>query len=81
MKLYHFFGCPYCAYVRDEFSKMGLVPGKDYELVEASRGTPGRDEVVRLGGKSQVPFLVDDGATQMYESRDIVAYVKQKKVS
>lgn len=80
IKLYHFLTCPYCAYVREEFSKMGLVPGKDYELVEASRGTPGRDEVVRLGGKSQVPFLVD-GNTQMYESRDIVTYVKKKLAS
>lgn len=80
MKLYHFQSCPYCAYVRDEFRKMGLVEGKDYELVEASRGTAGREEVVRLGGISQVPFLVD-GATQMYESRDIVKYVQVKKAS
>lgn len=80
MKLYHFQSCPYCAYVRDEFQKMGLVAGKDYELVEASRGTPGRDEVVRLGGLSQVPFLVD-GDHRMYESRDIVKYVQLKKAS
>ncbi|WP_210410008.1 glutathione S-transferase N-terminal domain-containing protein [Leptospira langatensis] len=78
MKLYHYYGCPYCAYVREEFSEMGLLEGKDYELVEASRGTPGRDEVVRLGGLSQVPFLVD-GNIRMYESRDIVDYVRSRK--
>ncbi|EJO76643.1 glutathione S-transferase N-terminal domain-containing protein [Leptospira interrogans] len=78
MKLYHFQSCPYCSYVRDEFQKMGLVSGKDYELIEASRGTPGREKVIQLGGKSQVPFLVD-GDTRMYESRDIVEYVKLKK--
>ncbi|EKR72896.1 glutathione S-transferase N-terminal domain-containing protein [Leptospira noguchii] len=78
MKLYHFQSCPYCSYVRDEFQKMGLVPEKDYELIEASRGTPGREKVIQLGGKSQVPFLVD-GDIRMYESRDIVKYVKLKK--
>ncbi|MBM9578717.1 glutathione S-transferase N-terminal domain-containing protein [Leptospira sp. 201903070] len=80
MKLYQYLGCPYSAYVREEFSKMGLIAGKDFELVEARRGTPGREEVVRLGGKNQVPFLVD-GDTQMYESRDIVTYVRQKLAS
>lgn len=80
MKLYHFQSCPYCAYVRDEFHKMGLVEGKDYELVESSRGTAGREEVIQLGGISQVPFLVD-GETRMYESRDIVRYVQLKKAS
>ncbi|AXX17238.1 MULTISPECIES: glutathione S-transferase N-terminal domain-containing protein [Leptospira] len=78
MKLYQFQSCPYCSYVRDEFQNMGLVPGKDYELVEASRGTPGREEVVKLGGRSQVPFLVDDDI-KMYESREIVNYTKLKK--
>lgn len=57
--------------------EMGLKPGVDYELVEASFGTPGRDEVIALGGKSQVPFLVD-GDTQMYESDDILRYVIAK---
>ncbi|TGK35143.1 glutaredoxin [Leptospira gomenensis] len=78
MKLYQYRTCPYSSYVREEFEKMGLVPGKDYELVEASRGTPGREEVIRLGGLSQVPFLVD-GDTKLYESRDIVAYVRRKR--
>ncbi|TGL59605.1 glutathione S-transferase N-terminal domain-containing protein [Leptospira sarikeiensis] len=77
MKLYQFLTCPYCAYVRDHFSRLGLKEGKDYELVEASRGTPGREEVIRLGGISQVPFLVD-GEILMYESRDIVEYIKDK---
>ncbi|EMJ64723.1 MULTISPECIES: glutathione S-transferase N-terminal domain-containing protein [Leptospira] len=78
MKLYQFQSCPYCAYVRDEFQNMELVVGKDYELVEAGRGTPGREEVVKLGGQNQVPFLVDDDI-RMYESREIVKYVKLKK--
>lgn len=78
MKLYQFRTCPYCAYVLEEFSRLGLVIGKDFELVEASRGTPGRQEVVRLGGINQVPFLVDD-EVKMYESRDIVEYVRKKK--
>jgi glutathione S-transferase len=78
MKLYQFSSCPYCAYVLEKFSDMGLVEGKDYKLVEASRGTSGREEVVRLGGLSQVPFLVD-GDLRMYESMDIVEYVRNKQ--
>lgn len=57
--------------------ELGLKMGEDYELVEASFGTPGRDEVVALGGLNQVPFLVD-GNTQMYESADIVRYIEEK---
>jgi glutathione S-transferase len=56
---------------------MNLVQGKDYQLVDASRGTPGRDELLRIGGRNQVPFLVD-GDVKMYESMDIIHYILKK---
>jgi glutathione S-transferase len=35
-------------------------------------------ELVLRGGKRQVPYLVDDARTvEMYESDDIVAYLKE----
>lgn len=57
--------------------ELKLQEDKDYELVEASRDTKGRAEVIKLGGKSQVPFLVD-GKNKLYESDDIIAYLKDK---
>ncbi|EOQ88372.1 glutaredoxin [Leptospira yanagawae serovar Saopaulo str. Sao Paulo = ATCC 700523] len=76
-KLYQYDSCPYCYRVRQTIEKLGLTEGKDYILVEARNGTPGRDEVIRLGGISQVPFLVD-GDMRMYESLDIISYLQNK---
>lgn len=55
---------------------MGLVEGRTYQVVNAAPGTKGRDEVLAIGGKGMVPFIVD-GATSMYESDDIIAYFKK----
>ena len=35
------------------------------------------DELIAIGGKQQVPCLVIDGKA-LYESSDIVAYLRQK---
>lgn len=77
IRLYQYDTCPYCQRVIRTVEALGLVLNKDIEFVEASYGTPGRAEVVRLGGISQVPFLVD-GEVQMYESADIIAYLRSK---
>ncbi|WCL51139.1 glutathione S-transferase N-terminal domain-containing protein [Leptospira sp. GIMC2001] len=77
IKIYQFPTCPYCARVIRTLDSLGLESGKDYELIEAYRGTKGREEVVQLGGINQVPFMVD-GETKMYESNDIIHYLKNK---
>lgn len=77
LKLYQYDSCPYCFKVIRYMESLKLKPGVDYELVEASRGTKGREEVIRIGGLSQVPFLVD-GDHWMYESNDIIAYLGKK---
>lgn len=77
MQIYVKEGCPYCKKVETATAAMGLVEGSDYELVDAAPGTPGRDTVLKVGGKAMVPFLID-GETSMYESDDIVAYLKTK---
>ncbi|MCB1306691.1 MAG: glutathione S-transferase N-terminal domain-containing protein [Leptospiraceae bacterium] len=74
-KLYQTSTCPFCMMVTHSIRKMGLSENQDYQLVNAARGTAGREEVLRLGGKGQVPFLVD-GDTCMYESQDIIAYIR-----
>lgn len=70
-------GCPFCKKVERAAIEMGLIQDKDYQLIDASPFTPGRDMVVKLGGKAMVPFMVD-GEVSMYESDDIIAYLKTK---
>ncbi len=78
IQLYMQKSCPFCQKVLAAASDMGLEEGRDYEIVEAAKGAAGRDVVVNVGGKSMVPFLVD-GTHSMYESADIIEYMKKKK--
>lgn len=72
--LYVLESCPYCKKViefMDEqdvsYNKFDVQNPKYY------------DELIRLGGKSQVPFLIDNSAdVRLYESDDIIHYIKNK---
>ncbi|MEQ9365431.1 MAG: glutathione S-transferase N-terminal domain-containing protein [Leptospirales bacterium] len=77
MKIYQTASCPFCMMVVQEARGMGLREGEDYQLINAARGTPGREELLGIGGRNQVPFLTD-GEVAMYESRDIIAYLRAK---
>ncbi len=77
IKIYQTTSCPFCMMVVREARNMGLTEGQDYELINAARGTPGREELLSIGGRNQVPFLTD-GDTAMYESRDIISYLQHK---
>jgi len=70
--LYHFQGCPYCQRVKDYLSKEGIdVPMKDIHQTPAFQ-----DELIKLGGKGQVPCLAVDGKA-IYESLDIIEWFKK----
>ncbi len=72
LTLYHFMGCPYCQRVRDFLSKEGInVPMKD-----THENPLWRDELIKIGGKSQVPCLVVE-AQAIYESSDIIEWFKK----
>ena len=77
IQLYMRDGCPFCKKVETAAREMGLSLGKDYELIDAAPFTPGREVVIKVGGKAMVPFLID-GETSMYESDDIIAYMKKR---
>ncbi len=77
IQLYLRFDCPFCTKVLRAAEAMNLTKGVDYEVIDATEGTPGRQVVLDLGGKAMVPFLVD-GKTAMYESDDIIAYMREK---
>jgi glutaredoxin len=72
LTLYHFRECPYCQRVRDFLSKSGIsIPMKDTHENPANR-----EELIKIGGKSQVPCLVIDGKA-LYESLDIIEWFKK----
>ena len=71
LTLYHYLGCGYCAKVRNYLEQSGIkISMKDTHVNPADR-----DELIKIGGKSQVPCLVIDGKA-MYESDDIIAWMK-----
>ena len=75
IELYQFEGCPYCAKVREALSRLEV----DYITRTVPRGSSKRQFLMQIGGKQQVPFLVDqDNGIEMYESDYIIAYLEQQ---
>lgn len=62
------------------FSKKVLAAAKELGVgleVRDIGEAPHLEELLRRGGKKQVPYLVDRAhETEMYESEDIIAYLK-----
>ena len=65
--------CPYCHKVMD-FLKENNIKYHKFDIIN-------KDNVLRLlsvGGKEQVPFLYDEDTNEkIYESDDIIEYVKK----
>ncbi len=77
LKLYGTTDCPSCRRVLEFGRKHNIgLEEKDISTDEQSV-----KEVLEIGGKRQVPFLVDESANiSMYESEEIIDYLKQKYV-
>lgn len=77
LELYVAERCPYCVKVRTFFEQAGIT----YVLKPVPLGgatSPQKEELRSLGGKTQVPYLVDpERQVRMYESDDIIAYVRE----
>jgi len=72
LTLYNMEGSPYCRKVREVLSELALP----YVVRNLPQGSPKREELVRRGGKMQVPYLVDPNTgREMYESDAITAYL------
>ena len=70
LELYEFEGCPFCRKVREALSILDLEVSV---RPCPKRGRRFRDELRRIGGKVQLPYLVDPNTgVSMYESDDIV---------
>ena len=65
--------CPYCKKVLDFADKIKIKYNKkDIEDMD------NHNNLIKMGGKDQVPFLAD-GEIYMYESDDIISYLSRKK--
>lgn len=73
LRLYEFEGCPYCRKVREALSMLDL----EADVLPCPKGGERfRSEVLRLGGKTQFPFLVDpNSGRSLYESDEIIRYL------
>ncbi|MFI3301069.1 MAG: glutathione S-transferase N-terminal domain-containing protein [Candidatus Gastranaerophilales bacterium] len=65
--------CPYCRKVMD-FLVMNNIEYNKFDVALQEN----LDKLVELGGKAQVPFLVD-GDKMIYESDYIIEYIKEKQ--
>lgn len=72
LELWNFEGSPYCRKVREALDELGL----DVLVHNVAKRGRRRSQLVALGGKMQVPYLVDPNTgVSLYESDDIVAYL------
>lgn len=69
-------GCPYCIRVLSFAEKNGIA------LELKNRDNPGViEELIKRGRKRQFPYLVDrERGIEMYESEDIVKYLKNNTI-
>lgn len=73
--LYILDSCPYCKKVM-EFLDENNIPYKKLDVSEPEN----YDNLQKIGGKSQVPFLYDkEKDLKMYESDDIIEYFKNRE--
>ena len=74
LELYILESCPYCQKVM-RFFKDNCVEYIKNDITNELF----KNELIKLGGKAQVPFLYDTTTEiSMYESDDIIQYVKNK---
>ena len=71
LTLYHFNECPYCGKVHNYLKANNIiVPMKNVRENPAYR-----QELIKIGGKGQVPCLVINGLA-LYESDDIIEWFR-----
>ncbi|QWT17952.1 glutathione S-transferase N-terminal domain-containing protein [Collinsella sp. zg1085] len=72
-ELYYKPTCPWCQKVLGVMDELGIeLPLKDIVADPANA-----EKLIEVGGKRQVPCLFIDGKP-LYESGDIIAYLKQQ---
>lgn len=72
LTLYHFESCPFCRRVRDFLSANQI----DVQMKDTLLDPAARQELLKLGGKTQVPALRMTDDTILYESSDIMQWFR-----
>ena len=72
LTLYHVEGCQYCQKVRDFMMQNGII----IPLIDIHQNRVYIDELIKIGGKKQVPCLMINGKA-LYESDDIINWLKK----
>ena len=79
LALYHKDYCPFCAVTRRAIDQLDL----DIELRDTEFNKNNREELIKEGGKRQVPSLrIEDSSGNvewLYESMDIIQYLRDYK--
>jgi len=71
INIYELETCPYCKKVID-FMDNNKIPYKKIDIANPQN----EEELITLGGKRQVPFIVDkENNVEMYESSEIIDYL------
>lgn len=71
LKFYYMKSCPYCKKVLNYMKKNNI----EVEMLEIKEDPKNQDDLIKLGGKDQVPMLLIDGKP-LYESSDIIEWFK-----
>ena len=76
LALYQYEACPFCVKVRRAMKRHGL----NIETRDVKRCDTSREELLAGGGDLKVPCLRveggEEGATWLYESKDIIQYLE-----
>ena len=73
LDLYMLETCPFCKKVIKFLEENGI----EYNKIDVSNSENHR-RLLETGGKDQVPFISDEG-TRLYESDDIINYLKNNR--
>ena len=74
--LYHYNSCSYCGKVRNFLKEKNI----SIAMKNTQENPAYREELIKIGGKPQVPCLVIDGQA-LYESDDIIDWIKSNLVN
>ncbi|MFT4884566.1 MAG: glutathione S-transferase [Natronomonas sp.] len=80
LELYQAEDCPYSEKVREKLMALGVsyVNHNPRTAEKDVRNQQVRGEMVSLGGKDEIPFLVDhQHGVQLYESDDIIDHLEE----
>lgn len=69
--------CPFCMKVMNFMLDNSIINYRSFNIADGTAGKENKKKLEELGGKVQVPFIVTKDGEGMYESDDIIEYLKE----